>query len=184
MEKQKALDRITREIEKCSECKKDKIGIAVPGEGNPNADIVFLGEAPGKQEAKAGRPFIGRSGKLLRLLIKEISLDEKDVYITSPVKYLPKRGTPNRSEIKHGKIHLLKQLEIINPKIIVLLGSTACKALLDEPISVTKEHGKMIKRTNKTYFITFHPSAALRFPKIKTLILEDFKKLKLIIKTH
>src|SRR5581483_12509208 len=93
-QKQKALDKIAKEIENCQVCQEDKIGIAVPGEGDPDADIVFLGEAPGKQEAQTGRPFIGRSGKLLRIVIKDAGIKEEDVYITSAVKYLPKRGTP------------------------------------------------------------------------------------------
>src|SRR6185312_4665589 len=93
-QKQAALEEITKEIERCRVCKKDKIGKAVPGEGNANADIVFLGEAPGKKEAESGRPFIGPAGKVLRGLIKDAGLKDEDVYITSPVKYLPKYVTP------------------------------------------------------------------------------------------
>lgn len=183
MDKNTELKKITREIESCKICKIEKSGKAVPGEGNRCAKIVFVGEAPGKQEALTGRPFVGRSGKLLRTLIREIGLKEEDVYITSPVKYLLNCGTPTKSDIQHGRIHLLKQLSVINPKIIVLLGRVACQALLEEPISVTKEHGKIIDKDNKKYFITFHPSAALRFQKIKSLFLEDFQKLKLITRT-
>src|SRR6185436_1920234 len=123
--KQLELDKIAQEIEDCEECKLDKIGLAVPGEGNPDADIVFLGEAPGKKEAESGRPFIGRSGQLLRNLIRETGLKEEAVFITSPVKYLPKRGTPTTKEIAHGKTHLDEQLMVIDPEIIVLLGSVA-----------------------------------------------------------
>lgn len=190
--KQKRLEKIAEEIEKCSKCKKGKIGKAVPGEGSPNAEIVFVGEAPGKEEARTGRPFVGRSGKLLRSLIKEISLSPDKIYITSPVKYLPTYGTPKKSDILHGKTHLLKQLKIIDPKLIVLLGNIACQALLDKSISITKEHGKIIKKDNKhasqfllrnkKYFITFHPAAALRFPKIKKLFVSDFQKLKDLIR--
>src|SRR5205814_7925733 len=106
--------RIVDEIVTCPICPVGKSGKAVPGEGNPDADIVFIGEAPGKQEAASGRPFIGRSGQLLRNLIRSIGLDdEKDVYITSPVKYLPDRGTPTSQDIAHGRIHLMKQFEVI-----------------------------------------------------------------------
>src|SRR5437762_582030 len=108
MNKQKALDEIAKEIEKCEVCKVGKTGVAVPGEGNPDADIVFIGEAPGKTEAKTGKPFVGRSGQLLRSLIREIGLDDvKDVFITSPVKYLPLRGTPTPQDIAHGRVHLM-----------------------------------------------------------------------------
>ena len=81
MNKQAALRKIAREIEHCDECKKDKIGMAVPGEGNPDADIVFIGEAPGKTESTTGRPFVGRSGKLLRTLINEVGLKEENIFI-------------------------------------------------------------------------------------------------------
>src|SRR3712207_3427188 len=123
MNKQTALDEIAKEIENCEVCKIGKSGKAVSGEGNPDADIVFIGEAPGKTEALTGRPFIGRSGKLLRSLITSIGLKEEDVYITSPVKYLPDKGTPSLSDIAHGRLHLIKQFDVIDPKLIVLLGS-------------------------------------------------------------
>lgn len=181
MNKQKELDRIAQEINHCTECQKDTIGIAVVGEGNQDAKIVFIGEAPGKTEAKTGRPFIGRSGKLLRSLIVEVGLKDEDVYITSPVKYLPKRGTPSPKEIVHGKTHLDKQLKVINPEIIVLLGSVAAQGVLGEKLPVMKEHGKVIERNNKKYFLTIHPAAALRFNKFRPIIKEDFKILKKII---
>jgi DNA polymerase len=180
-EKQIALDKIAKEIANCKICKKDKIGLPVPGEGSPNAKVVFIGEAPGKEEAKTGRPFIGRSGKLLRTLIAEAGLKEKDVYITSPVKYLPKYITPTPEDVAHGRIHLFKQLEIIDPKIIVLLGRVAALAVLEQDISVAKEHGKIIKKDGKQYLITYHPAAPLYSPKLRTEIMKDFKKLKKLL---
>ncbi|MFZ5845746.1 MAG: uracil-DNA glycosylase, partial [Patescibacteria group bacterium] len=107
MSKRRNLSTIAREIKECQTCKVGKVGKSVPGEGNPNAKIVFIGEAPGRQEAKTGRPFVGRSGQFLRQLIRQIDLREEDVFITSPVKYLPKRGTPLVEDIKHGREHLL-----------------------------------------------------------------------------
>lgn len=182
------LERIAKEIERCKVCKKDKSGKAVPGEGNPDASIVFIGEAPGRQEAMTGRPFVGRSGKFLREQIRELGFKEEDVFITSPVKYLPDRGTPTKSHTEHGRIHLTKQLDIINPKIIVLLGKVACLAILNEEIPIKKRHGEIVEKNPSTssgqvqkYFISFHPSAALRFPKLKKSFVEDFKKLKSIL---
>lgn len=179
--KQAALEKIAEEIYNCTECKKDTIGIAVVGEGNANADVMFIGEAPGKTEAKTGRPFIGRSGKLLRSLIGDSGLKEDEVYITSPVKYLPQRGTPNPKEIAHGKMHLDKQLAIIEPKIIVLLGSVAVQGVLGEKIAVMQRHGEVIERNGRKYFLTIHPAAALRFAKFRPVIKDDFKKLREII---
>lgn len=176
--KQKLLAKISKEIERCETCKVGKSGKAVPGEGNASADIVFIGEAPGRTEAQIGRPFIGRSGKLLRQLIREVGLREEDVFITSPVKYLPDRGTPTGKDIAHGRIHLMQQFDVIQPKIIVLLGNSAIQGVLETKIPVKKDHGKLIEKDGKKYFITLHPAAALRFPPLKKLLIEDFQKLK------
>lgn len=181
-DKKKALAAIAKKIERCEICKQEKSGKAVPGEGNPDADIVFIGEAPGKQEAKIGRPFIGRSGQLLRSLIREIGLREDDVYITSPVKYLPDRGTPSPKDIVHGREHLMKQLVIIDPKVIVLLGNVAAQGVLQEKLSITKQHGTLIEKDGKKYFLTYHPAAALRFAKFRPTLKADFQKLLSIIK--
>lgn len=178
MNKKLELQKIAKEIENCKICKKDKLGKAVPGEGNPNADIVFIGEAPGKNEAKEGRPFIGRSGKYLRQLLNKIGIDEKEVFITSPVKYLPKRGTPTLEDIQHGMIHTVKQLEIINPKIIVLMGSVAVQGILNQKIEVLKRHGEIFNQNDKKYLITFHPAYAVRFDRGKGLFKKDLEKIK------
>ena len=174
------LEKIAKEIEKCKECKKDKFGLPVPGEGNSRAKIMFIGESPGSNEAKVGKPFVGRSGKFLTELLNSIGIKREDVFITSPVKYHQGKRNLEISEIKHGAKHLIKQIEVIKPKIIVLLGNVAIKATLDKGIKATENHGKLIE---KKYFITFHPAAAIRFPKIKDLIKKDFENLKQIIKS-
>lgn len=182
MMKEERLEKIAREIESCEECRRDSIGMAVPGEGSPHAQVMFIGEAPGKTEAATGRPFIGRSGKLLRLLIRESGLKEEEVYITSPVKYLPQRGTPTPAQIAHGRTHFLKQIEVINPKLLVLLGSVAVQGVLGKKIPVMQEHGKIIEDNQRRYFITLHPAAAIRFVKFKKIIEEDFKKVPALLK--
>lgn len=181
MDKQKELDKIAKEIENCPICKLNKSGKAVPGEGNADADIMFVGEAPGRTEAATGRPFIGRSGKLLRSTINSIGLNEDKVYITSPVKYLPDYITPTSEDIKHGKTHFDKQVKVINPKIVVLLGRVAAEAVLERKISVVAEHGKVLHENGRNIFITVHPAAALRFKKMKVTFLEDLQKLKTLI---
>ncbi len=180
-DKSEKLEEIAREIENCKICKIKKSGKAVPGEGNPDAEVVFLGEAPGRTEAATGRPFVGRSGKFLRQQIEEAGLKVEDVFITSPVKYLPDYITPTTADIDHGRIHLNKQLEVINPKIIVLLGNVACIAILGEKIPISKMHGQIIDRDGRKYFLSFHPAAGIRFQKIKKMFIEDFKKLKKIV---
>jgi uracil-DNA glycosylase family 4 len=185
MEKQAALDALAKEVENCEECKKDKIGVAVFGEGNPDAAVAFIGEAPGKQEAKAGRPFIGPSGKLLRKTIREVlGLDDlKDVYITSPVKYLPERGTPSKRDIDHARTHFDKQLAIVDPKIVVLMGAVAAQAVLNEKVAVTSQHGTVLERDGRKYFITVHPAAGLRYPPMQETFQEDFRKLREVLAT-
>ncbi len=176
--KEARLLKIAEEIEACEVCREGKVGLPVVGEGSAQAEIAFIGEAPGKEEAKIGRPFIGRSGKFLRAMIREIGLEEKEVFITSPVKYLPSRGTPTKADIVHGRIHLFKQLAVVDPKIIVLLGNVASLAVLGLEGAVSREHGKVIKKEGKAYLITFHPAAAMRFPKLREAFYNDFKRLK------
>ncbi len=180
--KKKELEKIEKEILACKICRRSSIGLPVVGEGNPNARVVFIGEAPGKQESLTGRPFIGRSGKYLRQNIKRIGLDDiKDVYITSPVKYLPKLGTPSKQQVAHGRIHFLKQLEVINPKIVVLMGNVSALGALGRSIAVSKLHGQKLLENGKTYFFTYHPAAAIRFFKFRKVFESDFDKLKKLV---
>jgi uracil-DNA glycosylase len=183
MNKASEMDKIAREIESCMVCKEGKSGKAVVGEGSLDAEVVFIGEAPGKTEALTGRPFIGRSGKLLRSMIVGVGLKEEDVYITSPVKYLPDRGTPTSADIAHGRLHLMKQFQIIKPKFVVLLGRVAAEGVLEKKVFVVKEHGKIIEEKNGVkYFLTLHPAAVLRFPsKFKKDFETDFLTLNSLI---
>jgi uracil-DNA glycosylase family 4 len=178
MDRTAELSKIAEEIRKCRICRRWGRGRAVPGEGRPDGGIVFVGEAPGREEAETGRPFVGRSGRLLRAMIRETGLDKGDVFLTSPVKYLPLRGTPSRENIRHGRGHLEKQLAVIAPKIIVLLGNTASLALFGRRLRVTREHGTLVTKGAITYLITFHPAYILRFPAKKKAFLEDFRKLR------
>lgn len=177
----KRLEKIAKEIAKCKECKRNKYGLPVPGEGDPDAKIVFIGMCPGREESKVGKPFVGRSGRFLTQQLKAIGIERKDVYIISPVKYYPGKRILRKKEIQHGMIHTFKQLKIIKPKIVVLLGKVALEALLDKK-KLDKLHGKIIKKGGITYIPTFHPSAAMRFPKIRKQFVKDFKKISRIIR--
>jgi len=146
----------------------------VLGEGPRNAKIMFIGEAPGAEEEKEGRPFVGRAGRLLTKLLEEINIKRKDVYITNVVKIRPRGNRrPNRKEINYWKPYLLKEIKLIKPKIIVLLGNTAVQTMLGK-LKLAKIHGKRIKRENIIFIPTYHPSAAMRFPKIKKIFTKDF----------
>jgi uracil-DNA glycosylase len=181
-QKQLTLDTIAKQIARCRVCRRGKVGLPVPGEGNSDADIVFIGEAPGKTEAATGRPFIGRSGKLLRKLIVSAGLKEQDVYITSPVKYLPKHVTPTPAEVAHGRKHLMEQFAVIEPKIVVLLGRVAALGVLQEKVEVAKMRGRLIEKEGIHYFLTYHPAAALYSQKLITDLKKDFRTIKALAK--
>lgn len=182
-DKDKQLGLVRDEILNCKFCLKRAKGLLVPGEGNSNADVVFVGEAPGKEEIKTGLPFIGRAGKLLRELITSVGITPEEVFITSAVKYLPQTYvTPKPEDIEHGRTHLLEQLKVINPKIIVVLGNTSAQSVLNQKFSISQVHGNVISQNGYTYFISYHPAAPLYSPKLRETIYKDFKKLKRIIK--
>lgn len=181
MDKSSKLTKIAAEIEVCKACKLNKNGMAVPGEGNPDADVIFIGEAPGRNEAATGRPFIGRSGKLLREAIGSIGLKEEDIYITSPVKYLPDYVTPTDDDIAHGMTHLSKQIEVVEPKVLVLLGRVAVRGVLGDKVAISQQHGTFVEKDGRTYFISYHPAAAIRFQKFKKTFLDDFQKIKEVL---
>lgn len=181
-QKSNLLAKVAAEIKACKNCQEGlEPGLAVPGEGNSDAAVVFVGEAPGSEEAKTGRPFIGRSGKLLTRLLAGIGIDRRDVFITSVCKYFPGRRAPTSAEIDQEKPFLLKQLQIIDPQIVVLLGNTAIKGLLGGKEMVTRLHGKIVEKDGRRYFVTFHPAAAVRFKKHLATIENDFKTLSKIL---
>jgi DNA polymerase len=181
MNREKALHKISQEIARCPLCKKGGTGKVVPGEGSPDAQVVFIGEAPGKEEAKVGRPFVGRSGKFLWRAIQDIGLRKEEIFITSPGHYLPLRGKPSKEVIIHARYHLFKQLSIIDPAVVVLLGSTACFAVLDRNIEIAREHGTIEYVHGRAHLITFHPAYAMRFPEGKKHFMSDFYKLKKLL---
>lgn len=181
--KEKLLLEVREEILSCKICNKLKKGLLVPGEGSANASIVFVGEAPGKEEIKTGLPFIGRAGKVLRELIESVGLKPEDVFITSAVKYLPQTYiTPKPSDIEHGRTHLQKQLDIIKPKIVVVLGNTSAMSVLNEKFSISQVHGTILNKEKINYFISYHPAAPLYSPKLREVMFKDYKKLKRLIR--
>jgi DNA polymerase len=173
MDKAAALQQIAADVEACGACREGKSGTAVPGEGNPDAAIVFIGEAPGRQEARTGRPFVGRSGQLLRAHLRAIGLRDEDVFITSVVKYVPDSGTPRTADIAHGATRLRQQLAIIGPKVVILLGRVAAQGVLGENVSLASKHGDALDRGGRTHFFMYHPAAALRSPAVKPDFVAD-----------
>jgi len=156
----------------------------VPGEGDSHAQIMFIGEAPGFHEDKAGRPFVGVSGQLLRRTMSENGFPPETVFITNIVKFRPlENRDPQPFEIEFFKPFLDKQIEIIDPKIIVTVGRFSMYKFLGEGVSISKIHG-VPRKVGKYYiFPMFHPAAALRAGEMMKEFVEDFKKLKEFVET-
>lgn len=148
------------------------------GEGDPNADIMFIGEAPGFHEDQQGRPFVGAAGKLLSELLASIGLRRDDVYITNVLKCRPPGNRdPRPEEIAFCKPFLLEQIEAIDPIIICTLGNFATKLITNLQKGISKLHGLPIKVEGRTVFPLYHPAAALYTPANVEILKEDFKKL-------
>lgn len=146
------------------------------GEGSARAKIVFIGEAPGSNEDREGRPFIGRSGKLLTTCLEEIGLKREDVYITNIVKRRPPENRdPLPEEIEAYRPYLREQLEIIKPKIIVTLGRFALNYFIPD-IKISQSQGQIFRLDNMILIPMFHPAAALRGTKILNQFKKSFKK--------
>ncbi len=148
----------------------------VAGKGPADAKLMLIGQAPGANEDVQKSPFVGRSGKLLTEALSKGGIDRKKVYITSVVQFFPpKNRMPSRKEIELCRPFLLRQIEIIKPRFVILLGNVALSAVLVKG-KVREEHGKIVKKGHTTYFITFHPAAALRSTGTKRMFLEDIEK--------
>lgn len=167
------------EIRQCKKCPLYRTRKnAVPGEGPAQAMIMFVGEAPGASEDESGRPFVGRSGEVLTQLIGEIGLSRNDVFITSVLKSRPPDNrSPNPSEVNACLPYLMRQFEIIDPRVVVLLGNVAVSAVIG-PWRVSDCHGRFYDGGGRTFFMTYHPAAGLRFPRTRDAMNEDFKILR------
>ncbi len=157
----------------------------VPGEGSPTAQVLFIGEAPGEQEAKQRRPFVGRSGQLLRKHISQIGLDAQLFYIANVVKVRPPENRdPSLDEIEAYRPFLEKEIEIISPRLIATLGRFSMAAFLPD-VKISQVHGRLHKVTYNgvKYFVLplYHPAAALRNGNMLASFQEDFKKIPKIL---
>lgn len=183
MGKEEELSELHEEIRRCKKCRLYRTRAnVVPGEGPENAKIMFIGLCPGATEDRIGRPFVGRAGKLLDELLQSIELKRNEVFITSVLKCrTPENRLPKSNEVKACDPYLQKQIEILSPRIIVLLGNTAVKTILNKKIGVNKIHGKVVRRDSVIYFPTFHPAAGIRSTRNNQKLFKDFKKLKKLI---
>lgn len=186
--KQKTLQEInTLWKAKCTCVLKEMATQSVPGEGNPDADIMFIGEAPGKKEDEQGMPFIGASGKFLSEMLATINLKREDIYITNIVKYRPPDNRdPLPEEVLACEQWLCEQIKIIEPKVIVTLGRHALEHFIPGQ-KISEVHGQTFEQTlpdigTQTFFVLYHPAAALYNGSLRATLIEDFKKIPSVLK--
>ena len=179
-----SLEKLKKSINDIKNCdlKKNAINM-VFSDGNPKSKIMFIGEAPGANEDEEGLPFVGRAGALLDKMLAAIDLDRKKVYISNIINYRPPNNRrPTDEEIKRYLPFITKHIEIINPKILVLLGSTAMNALIGNEVVISKIRGKWIEKKigncKTSVIITFHPAFLMRQPAQKKMAWIDLKMIR------
>ncbi|MDE1814123.1 MAG: uracil-DNA glycosylase [Thaumarchaeota archaeon] len=169
------LDDIKNRVISCVNCSLSKSRInAVPGDGDENSDVIFVGEAPGKNEDLQGKPFVGTAGQILSEALEYAGFARDQVYITNVVKCRPPDNRqPLAEERTACKPYLSEELEIIKPKIVCILGNTAYNSLLDGS-AITKNRGKIVKSNDQLYFVTVHPAAVIYNPGLRQVLKDDF----------
>ncbi|MDB4349439.1 uracil-DNA glycosylase [Omnitrophica bacterium] len=177
--KEAALESLEMEVFSCKRC-----GLCtgrnnvVFGAGNPDADLMFIGEAPGYEEDMQGLPFVGRAGQLLTKIIEAMGLRRKDVYIANVIKCRPPQNrNPLPTEMLACEEHLVRQVEIIRPRAICALGKVSAQALLKTQETISKLRGKFYSYRGIKLMPTFHPAYLLRNPNDKKLVWHDVKKI-------
>jgi DNA polymerase len=193
MTKEEALKLVAERIAQCEKCKYVPNQRPVPGEGNPDAQIMFIGEAPGAKENETGRPFVGAAGKFLEEMLNSIGLERQDVFIGNVIKYQPPGNRdPLPEEIAFQLPFLKKQIAIIQPKLICFLGRHSFSAILpgyslpvksdklplsSKPATISQVHGQLIEKDSQHYLPLYHPAAALYNGGMRQTLLEDFAKI-------
>ncbi|MEA2162856.1 MAG: uracil-DNA glycosylase [Thermoanaerobaculia bacterium] len=172
------LDELEAVASVCVKCDLAKTRTQVVyGVGNPNADLMFIGEAPGRDEDEQGKPFVGRAGQLLTDIIKAMKLTRDDVYIANVVKCRPPENrNPEPDELDACRPYIRQQVEIINPRVIVTLGKFALQSLTEKTYGITAARGNWLEYNGVKVMPTYHPAYLLRTPSAKKDVWNDMKK--------
>jgi uracil-DNA glycosylase family 4 len=179
-----SLAAIREDIGECVRCKLCSLGRKqiVFGVGNPNADLMFVGEAPGRDEDIQGIPFVGRAGQKLTQIIEAIGLKREDVYIANVIKCRPPENrNPEPDEVEQCEPFLFRQIDTIKPKVIVALGTFAAKSLLKSNESISRLRGRVFDYRGAKLVPTFHPAFLLRNPSCRREVWEDMKKVRALL---
>jgi uracil-DNA glycosylase len=181
-----SLTAIREEIGDCTRCKLHTLGRRqiVFGVGNPNADLMFVGEAPGADEDVQGEPFVGRAGQLLTKIIEAIGMQREDVYIANVIKCRPPQNrNPEQDEVESCEPFLFNQIDSIKPKVIVGLGTFAARALLRTLDPISRLRGRVFEYRGAKLVPTFHPAYLLRNPSSKREVWEDMKLVRSLLQS-
>ena len=182
-----SLEAIREDVGECVRCKLCSLGRKqiVFGVGNPNADLMFVGEAPGRDEDIQGIPFVGRAGQKLTQIIEAIGLTREDVYIANVIKCRPPENrNPEPDEVEQCEPFLFRQIDTIKPKVIVALGTFAAKSLLKTTDSISRLRGRVYDYRGAKLVPTFHPAFLLRNPSCRREVWEDMKKVRALLGGH
>jgi DNA polymerase len=173
----KTLDGIAKLVHKCTRCDLYKTALnGVPGEGDPDADMMCVGEAPGANEDETGRPFVGAAGQLLTKILAAIDLKREDVFIANVLKHRPPGNrNPKPDEVAACSPYLVRQIELVKPKVIVAFGTFAAQTLLNTKTPIGKLRGQVHRYYGVPFIVTYHPAALLRNPAWKRPTWEDVK---------
>ena len=180
----KGLAELREELGECSRCKLHSTRTQIVyGVGNPRADLMFVGEAPGRDEDQQGVPFVGRAGQLLTKIIEAIDLDRDDVYIANVIKCRPPNNrNPEPDEIQTCQPFLFGQIDVIQPKVIVALGAFAVRTLLQSEEAISRLRGRVFDFRGAKLIPTFHPAYLLRSPDKKRDVWEDMKRVRSMLR--
>ncbi len=176
-----SLEAIRSDLGECTRCKLSGLGRQqiVFGVGNPSAELMFVGEAPGRDEDKQGIPFVGRAGQLLTKIIEAIGQSRESVYIANVIKCRPPQNrNPEEDEVETCEPFLFRQIDVIRPKVIVALGAFAAKTLLRKDAPISKLRGREYEYRGAILVPTFHPAYLLRNSKGKREVWEDMKRVR------
>jgi DNA polymerase len=178
------LEELAAQIRVCVKCPLcESRTLAVPGDGKPTAKVMIIGEAPGKEEDESGHPFVGSAGRFLNHVLEGTGLDRSDFFITNTVKCRPPGNrTPKKLEVETcTSNYLFEQIELINPKLIVLLGGVAAKKMLGVK-SINEARGKVIEHEGRRYLVGYHPAVRFYREDLGQKVKEDFARLKREVK--
>ncbi len=175
LEEQRAIE---EKVAACELCRlASNRTLTVPGDGNPNAELMFIGEGPGANEDRQGHPFVGQAGKLLDRLLDEIDLARTDVFVTNVIKCRPPNNRdPEPDEIAACEPYLAKQLRGIRPKLVVPLGRFAMNYFLPRA-TIGRSHGQVVQSGDWLIFPVYHPAAGLRQTRMLNVLREDFRRI-------